>query len=73
MGDEDFTIAHWRINGIGTSSETGKCAAFVETKAAEKYAASTEDYGLFDPIDDLTRVKGIGPKTLEKLKAFVTL
>ena len=32
-----------------------------------------EDYGLFDSLDDLTRVKGICPKTLEKLKAFVIL
>ena len=40
---------------------------------AERIIRSREDYGLFDSIDDLTRVKGIGPKTLEKLKAFVIL
>ena len=40
---------------------------------AERIIRYREDYGLFDPIDDLTRVKGIGPKTLEKLKAFVIL
>ena len=40
---------------------------------AERIIRYREDYRLFDPIDDLTRVKGIGPKTLEKLKAFVTL
>ena len=40
---------------------------------AERIIRYREDYGLFDSIDDLTRVKGIGPKTLEKLKAFVTL
>ena len=40
---------------------------------AERIIRYREDYGLFDSIDDLTRVKGIGPKTLEKLKDFVTL
>ena len=40
---------------------------------AERIIRYREDYGLFDSIDDLTRVKGIGPKTLEKLKAFVIL
>ena len=40
---------------------------------AERIIRYQEDYGLFDSIDDLTRVKGIGPKTLEKLKAFVIL
>jgi competence protein ComEA len=40
---------------------------------AERIIRYQEDYGLFDSIDDLTRVKGTGPKTLEKLKAFVIL
>ena len=40
---------------------------------AERIIRYREDYGLFDSIDDLTRVKGTGPKTLEKLKAFVIL
>ena len=40
---------------------------------AERIIRYREDYGLFDSIDDLTRAKGIGPKTLEKLKAFVIL
>ena len=40
---------------------------------AERIIRYREDYGFFDPIDALTRVKGIGPKTLEKLKAFVIL
>ena len=40
---------------------------------AERIIQYREDYGLFDSIDDLTWVKGICPKTLEKLKAFVIL
>ena len=40
---------------------------------AERIIRYRKDYGLFDSIDYLTRVIGIGPKTLEKLKAFVTL
>ena len=33
---------------------------------AERIIRYREDYGLFDSIDDLTRVKGIDPKTLKK-------
>lgn len=29
--------------------------------------------GLFQSVDDLVRVKGIGPKTLEKIRAYITL
>ena len=40
---------------------------------AERIIRYREDYELINSIDDLTRVKGIGSKTLEKLKAFVIL
>ena len=40
---------------------------------AERIIRFREDFGVFKSIDDLTRVKGIGPKTLDKLKKYVTI
>ncbi|MFQ5730955.1 MAG: ComEA family DNA-binding protein, partial [Planctomycetaceae bacterium] len=38
---------------------------------AERILADREQNGPFDSIDDLRRVKGIGPKTVEKLRPYV--
>ena len=40
---------------------------------AERIIRFRDDYGPFKSIDDLLKVKGIGPKTLEKLKLQITL
>ena len=32
-----------------------------------------DDFGSFETLDDLIKIKGIGPKTLEKLKHHITL
>ena len=40
---------------------------------AERIVRFREDFGVFKSIDDLTRVKGIGPKTLDKLRKYVTI
>ena len=40
---------------------------------AERIIRFREDFGMFKSIDDLTRVKGIGPKTLDKLRKYVTI
>jgi competence protein ComEA len=40
---------------------------------AERIIRFRDDYGPFKSIDDLLKVKGIGPKTLEKLKPQITL
>ena len=40
---------------------------------AERIIRFREDFGVFKSIDDLTRVKGIGPKTLDKLRKYVTI
>ena len=39
----------------------------------ERIIRFREDFGVFKSIDDLTRVKGIGPKTLDKLRKYVTI
>ena len=40
---------------------------------AERIIRFREDFGVFKSIDDLIRVKGIGPKTLDKLRKYVTI
>jgi len=40
---------------------------------AERIIRFRDDYGPFKSFDDLLKVKGIGPKTLEKLKPQITL
>ena len=40
---------------------------------AERIIRHRDDYGQFKTIDDLLKVKGIGPKTLEKMKPLITL
>ena len=40
---------------------------------AERIIRFRDDYGPFKSLDDLLKVKGIGPKTLEKLKSQITL
>ena len=39
---------------------------------AERIIRFRDDYGPFKSFDDLLKVKGIGPKTLEKLKPQIT-
>ena len=40
---------------------------------AGRILTDREENGRYDSVDDLKRVSGIGPKTVEKIRAFVTL
>jgi len=40
---------------------------------AERIIRFREDFGPFNTVEDLLKIKGIGPKTLEKLKPKITL
>ena len=42
-------------------------------KTAERILAYRQTHGPFKHVDDLTAVKGIGPRTVEKFRALVTL
>jgi competence ComEA-like helix-hairpin-helix protein len=42
-------------------------------KYAERIVAYRHDHGPFASIEELDRVKGIGPKTLERLKPFIRI
>ena len=45
----------------------------IGTVTAERIIRFRDEYGPFESIDGLLKVKGIGPKTLEKLKPQITL
>jgi competence protein ComEA len=45
----------------------------IGTVKVEEIIRFREEYGKFMTVDDLLKVSGIGPKTLEKLKPFVTI
>ena len=40
---------------------------------AERIILYREDHGLFTSVEDLTQVKGIGKKTFDRIKPFLTL
>ncbi|RMF08610.1 MAG: helix-hairpin-helix domain-containing protein [Candidatus Neomarinimicrobiota bacterium] len=40
---------------------------------AERILAYRKSEGPFHSVDDLVKVKGIGPKTLEKIRPYVSL
>ncbi|MBM2846858.1 MAG: competence protein ComEA [Bacteroidetes bacterium] len=40
---------------------------------AERIILYREDYGSYTSVDDLTNVKGIGKKTLERIRPFLTV
>ena len=45
----------------------------ININTAERIIRFRDDYGPFKSIDDLLKIKGIGPKTLEKLEPQITL
>ena len=45
----------------------------IEPVTAERIMRYRDDFGRFNTIEDLKNVKGIGSKTLEKLKTHITL
>ena len=46
---------------------------FIGEVKAERIIQYREDFGKFESIEELMKVSGIGPKTLEKLKLFVII
>ena len=38
---------------------------------AERIILHREDHGLFNSVEELLNVKGIGPKTLEKIRTYI--
>lgn len=46
---------------------------FIGGVKVERIIQYREDFGKFESIEELMKVSGIGPKTLEKLKPFVII
>lgn len=46
---------------------------YIGLEKAKAIIAYREEHGSFSSVDELTRIKGIGPATVDKLKPFITL
>ena len=44
----------------------------ISSQTAERIVTYRKQNGAFQRIDDLAKVKGIGPKTIERFKEYVT-
>ncbi|HIF83516.1 MAG TPA: helix-hairpin-helix domain-containing protein [Candidatus Marinimicrobia bacterium] len=40
---------------------------------AERIILHREDHGLFNSVEELLNVKGLGPKTLEKIRTYIKI
>ena len=40
---------------------------------AERITLNRQDHGLFNSEEELLNVKGIGPKTLEKIRTYIKI
>jgi len=71
---ENDSKPHTEIININTAKKQNLVKLpKIGTVTAERIIRFRDDYGPFKSFDDLLKVKGIGPKTLEKLKPQITL
>jgi len=71
---ENDSKPHTEIININTAEKQNLVKLpKIGTVTAERIIRFRDDYGPFKSFDDLLKVKGIGPKTLEKLKPQITL
>ena len=71
--EKDY-IPHTEIININTAEKQNLVKLpKIGPVTAERIIRFRDDYGPFKSIDGLLKVKGIGPKTLEKLKPKITL
>lgn len=62
-----------KVNINKASMEELMTLPYIGEVKASAIISYRNEYGPFAAIDDLEKIKGIGPKTLEKLKPLVTL
>jgi len=70
------SVAHadTRMNiNSATAAELAAALKGIGPVKAEAIVHHREQNGLFDSVEALVEVKGIGPKTLERLRASITL
>lgn len=61
------------ININEASSEQLQAVHGIGAKTAEMIVAYRDEHGAFKSLDELTQVKGIGNKSLEKFRSELTL
>ena len=77
----NISIGGWREKTLVKFPVNINTAKMVELKAvygigdktAERIIAYRNNNGLFISINDLIKVKGIGPKKLEKMKPYIVI
>lgn len=62
-----------KININSADEEALSRVPGIGPKTAEKIRMHREENGMFKNIDDLIEVKGIGQKSLEKMKPYLTI
>ena len=78
MADEKpADAAMMSVDGkININTADAQTLADVMHRVGEKYAAAIvayrEEHGYFETIEDIVKVKGIGPKTLERNRDLIT-
>lgn len=68
------TQLSWAVLDINTASEADlQNLSGIGPTRAKAIVADRKKNGAFKKVDDLARVKGIGPKTLDALRADITV
>ncbi|MDD3966909.1 MAG: helix-hairpin-helix domain-containing protein [Candidatus Neomarinimicrobiota bacterium] len=70
-GESDLPLQPVNINTAALMEI--EALPYIGIEKAKAIIAYREEHGSFATVDELTKVKGIGPSTLEKLKPFIKL
>jgi len=66
-----FNLPDMRVNLNQAARSDLELLPSIGPALAGRIVVDRETEGAFESLDDLQRVKGIGPKTVEKVRAFV--
>lgn len=65
-------VSRYAVNLNEASAAELAGLAGITEELAQRIADDRSENGRFSSVDDLLRVKGIGPKTLDRLRPYVT-
>ncbi len=66
------SVSRYAVNLNEASAAELAGLAGITEELAQRIADDRSENGRFSSVDDLLRVKGIGPKTLDRLRPYVT-
>ena len=66
------SVSRYAVNLNEASAAELAGLAGITQELAQRIADDRSENGRFSSVDDLLRVKGIGPKTLDRLRPYVT-